>query len=92
MATSDAPKRRTVVDFQRKSSTVLCFGGPDVPKPKTFAKNQWFAGHFCQDPTFADFCTILVVFLYGFWRAIQGVRNDVAPEVFLTPRARGVNN
>ena len=40
--------------------------------------------------------TIFVVFFMifnDFGRIFgKGVRNDVAPEVFLTPRARGVNN
>ena len=65
--------------FRLKKASIRYFGSRRPPDPDF--------GLF-----FVDFCTILVVFLYGFWRAIQGVRNDVAPEVFLTPRARGVNN
>ena len=53
------------------------------------ASIRYYGSRRAPDPIFVVFLMIFNDFgrIFG-----KGVRNDVAPEVFLTPRARGVNN
>ena len=53
------------------------------------ASIRYFGSRRAPDPIFVVFLMIFNDFgrIFG-----MGVKNDVAPEVFLTPRARGVNN